>query len=218
MRYVMAFAAAASNSLADGVTRASVSEECRDAALAFMTGVAVGWTKLDLGRWLTGPYARATRHSAHGERTAVSAAGAIDPSAVEDVLMGTRARLLAALEKAALSSGALGFAEEAIERAFVRRAFDEDGFEAWVPVDGARMRLRDRVSSLFVADYLNDPMSYRALYVCHRCENVVFDERAPRLGMCSAHGRVSGTILRGDLGFEHRASEYDAPVAAGNES
>lgn len=60
------------------------------------------------------------------------------------------------------------------------------------------MRLLDRVRTLFVADYLDDPVAYRTLYVCHRCEAVVFDESARRIGMCSAHRRTSGILFRDD--------------------
>ncbi|MBX3209100.1 MAG: hypothetical protein KF764_28970 [Labilithrix sp.] len=217
--------------LATGATRASVAAECREAALEFMAGAADGWDKVELARWLTGSYARATRHFRHGERTLVVERAADDAAsrgepggsrergsesrervsadAVEDLLTSTRGRLLAALEKAALSGGALAFAGEIVERGFVRRAFGEDGIDAWLAVDGPRMRLRDRVSALFVADYLNDPAAYAALYVCHHCEAVVFDEGAGRAGMCSAHRRASGIVVRAGADDAARASGDD---------
>ncbi|MCW5835736.1 MAG: hypothetical protein KIS78_25270, partial [Labilithrix sp.] len=74
--------------------------------------------------------------------------------------------------------------------------------------DAPRMGLRDRVSALFVADYLNAPEAYAALYVCHRCEEVVFDDDARQLGMCWRHRRASG--------IEVRAGERDATRAAGD--
>jgi hypothetical protein len=70
-----------------------------------------------------------------------------------------------------------------------------------VPVDGARVRLRERVQSLFAADYLNAPYTYADLFVCHRCEAIVFDEHTKRVGICGAH-RTSGTVPR----------EADVPV------
>ena len=206
MKYVMAYAGSrlGPRPLEEGATRASVGAECRVAALEFMAGVASGWDKLDLVRWLTGPYTRATRHAQRGERTFVAnddgrGAGAlvVDPAALEELLTTERGRVLAALEKAALSGGALDFTTDAIELGLVRRATDQDGTVAWIPVDGARMRLVDRVRSLFAADYLDDPASYAALYVCHRCEAVVFDEDARALGMCSLHRRQSGIVTRG---------------------
>src|SRR5690606_27876075 len=118
----------------------------------------------------------------------------VDSPRIDDLLTSTRGRMLAALEKAALSDGELEGAGELIDRGFVRRAIDEDGVAVWIPVDGARMRLHDRVRALFVADYLNDPVAYRSLYVCHRCEAVVFDEGAREIGMCSLHKRMSGIV------------------------
>ena len=216
MKYVMAFGGSRRSParLEDGVTRASVADECRAAALEFMAGVAAGWQKIDLARWLAGSYAHATRHCQHGERTLVAGGSArapasVDPSRIDELLTSTRGRMLAALERAALSDGALELADELIDRGFVRRAIDEDGMEVWIPVDGARMRLHDRVRALFVADYLNDPVAYRALYVCHRCESVVFDEGARQIGMCSAHRRLSGIVFRND--------ETDRARAAGDE-
>lgn len=203
MKYVMAFGGSRRGpaQLEDGITRESVAAECRTAALDFMAGVAGGWQKADLAGWLTGSYAEATRYCQRGERTLVAdgserAPASIDSTSIDELLSNTRARMLAALERAVLSDGALELAEEAIDRGFVRRAVSEDGTEVWIPVDGARMRLHDRIGALFAADYLNDPIGWRALYVCHRCERVVFDEGARQLGMCSAHRRLSGIVSR----------------------
>jgi hypothetical protein len=204
VKYVMAFGGGRRGpaTLEVGVSRETVAAECREAALELMAGVANGWTKVDLVCWLTGPYARATRHCQHGERTLVGEAavrvpeGGLDPDTVEELLTTTRGRVLATLEKAALGDGSLDFADDLIERGLVRRARGDEGLEVWIPVDAARLRLKDRVGSLFVADYLNDPIAYGTLYVCHRCEAVVFDEDAREMGMCSVHQRLSGIVFR----------------------
>lgn len=198
MEYVKAFSARPGRMLLDdGATRDSVAAECREAALAFMNGASTGWDKLDLALWLTGPYARATGHMPRGERvTGMTDESDVDQEALGELVTRVRAQLVAALEKAALSEGTLDFAVEAMDRGLVRRAIDLDGEVVWVPVDGTRMRLRDRVRSLLAADYLNDPGAYAALYVCHRCESVVFDENAKRLGACANHKRVSGVVPR----------------------
>lgn len=196
MKYVMVFAANTREPpvLEEGVTRASVSAESRATALELMAGVARGWSKVDLAMWLLGPYARATRYTKHGERTNVSGRSTVAAEAIELILQTARARLVSALEEAVDAGGVLDFADEAIDKGFVRRAVDQEGFEVWVPVDGARMRLEDRVGSLFVADFLNDPQAYASLFVCPRCESVVFEEGARAAGMCSAHGGVSGVF------------------------
>ncbi len=183
--------------LDDGATRESIAAECREAAIAFVNGAATGWDKVDVALWLTGPYARATGHLPRGERVAgMIDASDVDPGSLAELVTRVRTQLIAALEKAALADGTIDFAVEAMDRGLVRRAVDLDGETVWVPVDGARMRLRDRVRSLFAADYLDDPGAYAALYVCHRCESVVFDENAKRLGACANHKRVSGIVQR----------------------
>jgi hypothetical protein len=168
-----------------------------------MSGVAKGWDKLDLAIWLIGPYARATRHAGHGERVAALATGretiSIDAGSVEALVTRVRGQLLASLEKAALELGTLDFVDDTVDRGLVRKVTDGEARVAWIPVDGARLRLRDRLRSLFAADYLNGPYTYADLFVCHRCEAVVFDDHAKRRGICGIH-RLSGTLPRNDDG------------------
>jgi hypothetical protein len=114
-----------------------------------------------------------------GERVAnIDDGDDIEEETLELIVARVRQQILASLEKAALEDGALDFAEDAVARGIVEKAIADDDEEVWVPVDASRMRLRDRVRSLFVADYLNAPESYAELFVCHRCEAVVFDEGA----------------------------------------
>jgi hypothetical protein len=188
--------------LRDGSSRDDVARACREAALAFMEGVRGGWDKVDVALWLTGPYARATRHVPRGERAVLAAAAdEVAPAAIEELLVRTRVELLAALENAALSRGVHEFAEETIARGHVRRAVDADGHDAWVPADAARLRLRDRLRALFAADYLTAPGGYLELVVCHYCESVVFDRDARRTGVCSRH-RLSGFYPREDAAVD----------------
>ena len=200
MKYVMAFGTGDRSSrhpVADASTRETLAEDCRNAALSFMTGVGEGWDKLDLALWLTGDYARATRHRPHGERVATPALAVVEipEETIENLLVHVRGQLLASLEMAALEFGALDFTESLVERGLVRRMIDSEGRDAWVPVDAARMRLRDRIESLFAADYLNAPYTYADMFVCPRCEAVVFDAHAKRSGICGTH-RISGAVPR----------------------
>jgi hypothetical protein len=212
LEYVMAFSGRGRAVLDDGSTRESVAAECREAALAFVNGVAAGWDKLDVALWLTGPYARATRHVPRGERvTGIGEETDIADEAIEALVTRVRAQLVASLETAALGEGTLEFAVEAMDRGLVRRALDADGEVVWVPADNTRMRLKDRVRSLFAADYLNDPGAYASLYVCHRCETVVLDENAKRLGACQNHKRVSGVVPRQ---IEHDSEQEIVPAFA----
>lgn len=180
-----------------GQTRELRADESRRAALELMKGVAEGWTKLDLALWLRGAYAQAVRHAPRVERAGSSGAHprAIGEPTIEHLLVSTRGQLLASLELAVLAGGTPDFIERALIEQHVRRVVDESGEAAWVPADVPRMRLKDRVASLFVADYLNRPNDYRHLYVCHLCEAVTFEHGAKELGRCGAH-RVSFVRVR----------------------
>jgi len=215
VKYLVVFAANTREPpvLEEGVTRASVSAEARAAALDFVAGVAAGWSKRDLAMWLLGPYAHATRHTKHGERTDVSGR-TVSAETIELILRTAHARLVAALEDAVASGGVLDFADAAMDKGFVRPAVDADGFEVWVPVDAARMRLEERVGSLFVADFLNDPQAYASLHVCPRCRIVTFDEGACTTGTCSAVRR-SGLFTKGGPTAEHADPEPGSAAAEG---
>lgn len=214
MKYAITFPPDGATTLPQGIDAESVAEDCRDAALAFMHGVAQGWDKLDLAFWLTGAYTRATRHGHNAER--VTGVGdepraEVSPAALEDVMRRARGQLLASLEKAALADGTPDFVDAAVSRKLVRRAEDRAGNDVWVPVDRARMRLRDRLESLFAADCLNAPSLYSELLVCRRCEAIAFDARAKRAGVCGAH-RISGMIPRED-DFAERETQPELPSA-----
>jgi hypothetical protein len=221
VEYVKAYAVKGPSSpsarpLEPGVSRATVSAQCREAALAFMSGVAAGWDKLDLVLWLTGPYAGATRHVPRGERVAgLDEDADLDDELVEDLLARVRGQLFASLEKAALRTGILDFAEGALERGLVHKGIDADGHDVFIPVDGSRMKLADRVRSLFAADYLDDPSAYLELFVCHECEAVVFDDDAKRRGACGRHRTRSDVVPRGPRTEE--AGDGSIPKAAGED-
>ena len=166
----------------EGVESQQISNECRDAALTFLRGVTSGWDKIDLALWLTGDYARATRHVPRGERVMSLGDREVDPASLNDLLDKARGQLVACFEQAALD-GNLACAEDCLTRGIVRKVTAPDGGVLYVPVDSPRMRLRDRLRSLLAADYLNEPGDYLSVYVCHRCENVVFDEKGETPGL-----------------------------------
>jgi hypothetical protein len=183
--------------LEDGATRASVAAECRAAWQELMDGIAEGWDKTDLALWLTGPYARATRHRERGERHFdVDRSALIPDDTIESLLTRVRGQTLAELETIVLDKGAFARAQAVADHGLVRRALDKTGTWTWIPIDGSRMRLRERVLSLLVADWLDDPLAWRALYVCHRCESVTFDEGARKIGHCARHRRLSGFVVK----------------------
>jgi hypothetical protein len=181
--------------LGEDNTVESVSAECRQAAVAFMSGS--GWDKLDLAFWLTGPYARAVRHARRLERVAtLEVPEPVQERTLGELLASVHESLLTSLVEASQHDGLLPFADEVVERGHARKAVDADGVPVWVPVDLPRMRLVDRVRALFAADYLNAPDAYLDLYVCGRCNTLVFDGSTKRLGLCAAHMRNSVIVPR----------------------
>lgn len=204
-------------------TSDSIALACRSAALSFMDGVAQGWSKFDLAMWLASPYAHATRFAPRGERTVehrpLGERGEPDPVGGErlhEVMDNARIHTLALVEELSLPRGDSDFIDDAIARGLLTPVEDHHGELLWVPVDAARMRLRDRVRSLFVVDYLLSPDLYaEALFVCHRCERVVFDVSSKQLGQCSLHRHRSGIVLSGHGG---RAENLDASEAGYAES
>jgi hypothetical protein len=144
----------------------------------------------DLGYWLMGPYRSATSRVFRLEWL-VPSTPAGDEGTIEAILASARADVLVALREAALCSGPR-FVKDALGSSAI--APTVDGF--WIPLDAPRMRLKDRVLTLFAADYLLSPRDYkRNLAFCRRCERVVFDPAARQTGQCGAH-RVSGLFRR----------------------
>ena len=210
MKYVISYVGAIQT--VEGETLDTIADDCRDAGLAFVNGVARRWTKRDLALWLDGPYRHATRHATGGERTADLEAVDEEELLGEDriyQLMGrSRAQVMAFLEAAALPEGRADFVEAAVKAGHIVPRTDDDGISVWVPVDARRMRLRDRVRSLFAVDYLLRPEHYaHQLTVCHQCELVLFDELAKRFGNCGGPRRISGIVASdGDEGEGNQGS------------
>jgi hypothetical protein len=197
MKYVISYGSRSSRLPAD-VTAEVVTTECRAAALAFMAGAAGGWGKEHLARWLIGPYANAVRHARHGERVTIpSGQGPVSAETITTLLRCVRTELLHELvEIVHGSTFAPALTQDAIELGVVRALRDESDSAVWVPVDSGRMRLAQRVRSLFAADCLNQPDAWETLFVCGRCSTVAFDAAGRRAGLCASHRRSSGVVTR----------------------
>jgi hypothetical protein len=174
-----------------------VAVACRAAGLAFVNGVGTGWTKSDLARWLLGPYREATCQLAGTERD--RAYGPVDDACIDRLLREARAHVVHWLEQ---SDEWVDHAWLAIREGRILQtahANDEVGF---VPVDLPRMRLADRVTSLFAVDRLARGDDYDTkLVVCHRCRHVELDEKLRVLGLCSLHEEmpVSGVWRKANV-------------------
>ncbi len=195
--------------LPDGVSIDTVSGSCRAAGVEFLEGVSRGWAKRELATWLSEPYAVAASRLGRVDpptESVVTDGVDLRPSRLAAIMESARLHTLTMLEELALPHAESDYVDEAITHGYVCPAEDELGTAVWVPIDRPRMRLRDRVRSLFVADYLNTPYEYESsFFVCHRCEAARFDEDAKWMGFCRKHLRPSHTVAR-VLGDEAPAS------------
>jgi hypothetical protein len=199
------------------LTVVGVAEACRSSALDFLTGIARGWGKAELARWLDGRYRTLTRFALQNKsdseklmdalarcsakraekRAEVSPRARLAPARIDELLQTTRGEVLEVLRAAAQPGEAIGFGFEAMGSGHVVRCIDRQGALGWVPVDIPRMRLLDRVVSLVAVDYLTRPDDYETkLVVCGRCDQIAFDVEARARGGCRTH--ADSTIVTKD--------------------
>jgi hypothetical protein len=159
-------------------TRIGFAEACREAGLAFMSGVASGWDRRDLAVWLLQKYGKlAVKPKVPGRE--VTPESGVQTETISDLLREARWKAFAALEEAA--AGQARFVQEVAGKGLIMR----DEKLGWVPVDRAGARLRGRVLSVFAIDCLVRPSDYRTLlFACPRCESIVFDAAAKEVGRC----------------------------------
>jgi hypothetical protein len=133
------------------------------------------WDKAELAAWLVGPYRDATTAGASSPRAPHSVPDRPRAGVLGDVIAEARWRVLSVLESVALDSRAI--ARLTSHRA-VQRFIDRRGQEGYRPVDVVRMRLADRVLSLFAADARTRPRDYGrgGVRVCAMCERVTIQD------------------------------------------
>ena len=173
----------------------ALASACRGVGLEFLDGVLRGWDKSDLAAWLTGPYHRVTQR--RGERVTDPAVltdqNLVAVERLEELLLRARVEVVTTLSEASRSGGSIAFVGEAIRRGGILPTRTADDADAWAPVDVLRMRLTERVLSLFAVDYLIRPVDYTSdLLACLACGAVAFDASARSSGTCRAHRRPSG--------------------------
>ncbi len=185
-----------------------LAETCRKTATRFLDGVRDGWDKHDVAEWLTGPYRRLTllRYSLAelawadvlDAKDARAPSRPIPTERVTQILESARGEVLDHLRLFARSEDAAIFVLEARGRGAVVRCADAQGRVGFLPADLPRMRLADRVLSLVATDYLLRTDDYEQLCsVCWRCESVVFDADARRIGACAEHAGMRPSAQSG---------------------
>jgi hypothetical protein len=165
---------------------------CRRAYLRLVTGAYVGWGKLELAEWLTGPYRdltvaeewlEAPPSLAIGNDTAP--ASMLDERVVR-VLETMRTDVMVVMNELMVPEGVSAFTKLAFDTGLVTPG----GFSV-VPRARPRMTLVDRALSLVAVDAITRPEDYEhSLFICERCSQPVFDVASRERGVCRTH--VSG--------------------------
>ncbi len=163
-------------------------DACRSAALGFMAS-ANGWTKRQFAEWLETSYlplpigcpatprARGYKRTPAWGTTAVRLGnkGKVDSDALRDIIASAHAEVAATLRSVSERGSVMGLGETLVHSQLVVRCIDADGASGWAPAATTRMRLADRVLSLFAADFLMRPWDYEgSLHVCAECDSVRF--------------------------------------------
>jgi len=196
--------------LLPGIRVVDVADACRSAALGFAWSAHNGWGRRELARWLVGPYAHAVAATralrASGTRPAV-VHRALDEQTVEELLSTTRTEIIEMLRGVWSWTHDARTARARIGEGLVAGIVDEAGGLGFAPVDNVRMRLVDRVRSLFVADHLTRPGDYAAFAVCEDCDGATFDGglyhedcMRPRSQTMLRHRAVREVVLPGESG------------------
>jgi hypothetical protein len=141
-----------------------VVEEAADASRrAVRAFLAMDPDKVSLSAWLVGPYREATRFGPCRIRRPDSDAPSSKPHTtatnIEDLVTMSKTLVIAALEAA--QRGIDDLVELLPPVVQVERAHDVYGNHGFIPIDGPRMHLVDRVLALLVADYLTRPDDFQ---------------------------------------------------------
>lgn len=163
-------------------------DRVRGAGSAFLRGTTVGWGRRELANWLVCQYAPCAASPLYPESAAEPPAceRTIDEGILERVILDARGRALRLLAVLVEPWQASPIARLAVACGTVASLRDVRGGIAYAPVDVERLRLGERVSSLFIADYLNHPTDYRWVTLCRECGDVAFAAELEHAEWCAA--------------------------------
>lgn len=187
---------------------AQLTQKARAAMLDFANG-ALFWDKRGLARWLVESYGPLTKKvdapllsAVAGEARATS----IEDARVQELLLDTRQFLMGALRLSTDGRSGAVSAWRMIREGALTPCEDEGGkARGWMPVSHGRMRLRDRVLSLWAADFLSNDHDYATeLTLCSRCFRVEFDPWSRARGTCKVHQTPSDAPALEQLASETR--------------
>lgn len=141
----------------------AVADACRATAFAFVDE-AEGWGKVELARWLAGPYANLLRHTESLEPETsgivqIPRIRPLDEQAVQRLVWRAHVEVMETLQNVKTPSEGQTFTLAMISLGKVARFRDATGALGWLPTPRAK-RLAERVLSLVAADYLVRPADY----------------------------------------------------------
>jgi hypothetical protein len=183
--------------LPTGVLVQRLVEDVRSAGLAFIAGSAMGWNRAQLRSWLVLDYEPAitwTRlpdgHAPHDPLEG------LDDVEVSMLVDQTRQRVLAMVQAAAVTWRAPTFARDMVDARLAIAVYDRAGAEAYAPAFHGDMRLKDRVASLFIADYLTRPSDYARVVACDACGELAIGSAPRHSSWCAEPPTQSGIVER----------------------
>jgi hypothetical protein len=162
-------------------------DRVRGAASAFLRGTTLGWGRRELADWLLCQYAPCAATPLDDDRAPELPASerTVDEGILERVILDARGRALRLLADLVAPSQASPVARLAVACGTVAAQRDARGGIAYSPVGLARMRLGDRVASLFIADYLNHPGDYHNVTMCRECGELAFGADVEHSAWCA---------------------------------
>ena len=161
-------------------------DRARGAGSAFLRGTAGGWSRRELADWLMCQYAPCAATPLYPESAEEPPAWerTVDEGILERVILDARERALRLLADLVVPSRGSPIARLAVACGTVAAQRDARGGIAYSPVGLKRLRLAERVASLFVADYLNHPTDYRWVTTCRACGEVAFASELAHASWC----------------------------------
>ena len=177
-----------------------VADKARAAAMEFVAGAKWGWGRRQLASWLLEHYepvilAVPTKPRSRVSRRGAELAAGITDASITRLVARTRRRILELVTNAQHAWTGAGFAREMIDSGFVVGVSDDGGGIGYVAAHAPDMRLVDRVTSLFLADFLTRPRDYDGILLCPACDELSFRWEEVHEEGCDARMR-SGVVVK----------------------
>ncbi len=166
----------------------------RQAGVDFVRGTSFGWGRRELATWLVCQYSPCLAVDAARELRpdTTIAIPPLDDELLERLVLDARSSTLRLLAELPWPTEAEARTSAARATGHVVAHCDAQGRRNWAPVGRRRMRLADRVASLFIADYLEHPADYRTTSLCRACGELVFGAKSAHEATCEEARVASG--------------------------